>query len=87
MLQFASQMTSSFFAVKKPVFFLLSGALVVFCLATGFLYRQKQVVLEQNRQLIIRNDSIMSVNILLNDSLQQKPLGVSPKKSFVLKSR
>jgi hypothetical protein len=43
---------------------------VLLLLVTACLYRQKRTYMEQNRQLILQNDSIISVNIELLRSLQ-----------------
>ena len=60
--------------LRKPVFLLLLAGILALSFLSGFLYKQKNGVQEHNRQLIIQNDSILSVNILLKDSLKQKPL-------------
>ena len=64
---------------------MLGGILVLLLITTGFLYKEKRTFEEQNRRLIIQNDSIMAVNILLNDSLKQKKSGTIPRKSLVAK--
>jgi hypothetical protein len=56
------------------------GGLLFFCVATGFLYKEKQSLQEQTRQLIIQNDSVMSVNILLMDSIQRKAFVSLPRR-------
>ena len=65
--------------IRKSVLFLLTGAVIVLCIVTGFLYSVKRVVQEENRMLIIQNDSIMSANIVLKDSLRQKLPGTPVK--------
>jgi hypothetical protein len=80
-------MRGSSFSISKPIFFLLSGGLITLGALTGFFYKEKRMMQEQNRLLIIQNDSIMSVNILLNDSIRQKMPGVFPKKALLSQSR
>jgi hypothetical protein len=79
-------MKATSFMIRKPFSFLLIGSVILLGFFTGFLYKERKTIQEHNRQLIIQNDSIISVNILLADSLRQKPLGVFPKKSLVHKS-
>ena len=75
------------FIIKKPLFFLMNGAILFLCFIAGILYSEKATVQKQNRQLIIKNDSIMSVNIVLADSLKQKSVfPVRKNLSLVLKS-
>ena len=72
--------------IRKPVFFLMNGAILILCFISGILYTEKQSVQKRNRQLIIKNDSIMSVNIVLSDSLKKKPLlPIGKSLSLVLK--
>jgi uncharacterized membrane protein YciS (DUF1049 family) len=78
-------MSAPSYTISKPLFLLLSAGLVSLGVLTGFFYQEKQTIQEQNRQLIIQNDSIISVNILLNDSIRQKPPEVLPKKNLVSK--
>ena len=75
------------YSISKPIFFLLSGGLLILAGLSGFFYQEKRVVQEQNRLLIIQNDSIMSVNILLNDSMRQKLPMAFPKKLLISQSR
>lgn len=67
-------MQSSTLSIRKSVFFVLNGALLLLSAMVFFLYRDKNGVQQQNRELIIRNDSILSVNILLTDSVKQKTM-------------
>jgi cbb3-type cytochrome oxidase subunit 3 len=80
-------MEQTAFMIRKPVFFLMSGAILFLCFIAGFLYTEKKSFQQENRQLIIENDSIMSVNIVLVDSLKQKALlPVQKNLSVVFKS-
>jgi hypothetical protein len=72
--------------IRTPVVLLFSGILLLLSLSTGLLYKEKKTFQEKNRELIIQNDSIMSVNILLTDSLRQKLPGYFLKKTLVSKS-
>lgn len=65
-------MQSHSFAIRRPVFFLLNGALLLLCALVFCLYRDKKVMQRQNRELIIQNESLLSVNIILGDSVKQK---------------
>ncbi len=67
-------MQGQLYLFKKPVFLLLIAAILALSITSGFLYTEKHSVQELNRQLIIQNDSILSVNILLKDSLKGKPI-------------
>jgi hypothetical protein len=80
-------MKQAAFIIRKPVFFLMNGAILLLCFISGLLYSEKKCIQHENRQLIIQNDSIMSVNIVLADSLKQIPISTVPKNiSVVLKS-
>jgi hypothetical protein len=60
-------------AVKlRTTLFLFAGALILFVIASGYLYRQNRNYQYQNQRLIILNDSILSENIELKNALQQK---------------
>lgn len=80
-------MQSASFAIRKSAFFLLNGALVLLSALVFFLYRDKRLVQQQNRKLIIQNDSIMSVNIMLADSVKQRPLPALIQEASLTKAR
>lgn len=80
-MQFATAMQQASVAIRKPLFFLLNCIVLLLCVLVIFLYREKKTVQQQNRELIIQNDSIMSVNIVLTDSVKQDPLPVVPDHS------
>jgi hypothetical protein len=60
------------FFISKTLFFSVVGTAILLLLATAFLIKEKNSVQEKTRQLIIQNDSVMSVNIVLSDSLKGK---------------
>ena len=64
---------------RSSVYLLCAGSFVLLLLS-GFFYREKQRIQEENKQLILKNDSISSVNILLSDSIKKQPMGTLPKK-------
>lgn len=51
---------------------LLVSAFLVLMVASGFLYQQNRIYQNQNRRLIILNDSILSENMELKNALQQE---------------
>ena len=69
--------------MKRTVFFLGIGLMILLATAVVFLYKETKAVQVQNRQLIIQNDSIISVNILLADSIKRSPANKVNQKSFV----
>jgi hypothetical protein len=64
---------------------LFIGALLALAIAFGFLYRQNRVYQQKNKNLIIQNDSILSVNIELTKALQQRAVPASKKQSVSFK--
>lgn len=64
-------MKQVFFHTRSIIPFLGSG-IVALTLFSGILYKQSQSMERENRKLIIQNDSIMSVNIELKNSLIRK---------------
>lgn len=80
-------MQSASFAIRKSAFFLLKGALILLSALVFLLYRDKQIVQQQNRELIIQNDSIMSVNIMLADSVKQRPIPAVIQQASLTKAR
>lgn len=64
------------FVIRKSLFVSLISTVVALCVCTVFLLKEKTKFQHQARQLIIQNDSIMSANIVLMDSLKkrQRPL-------------
>ena len=51
---------------------LLVSGLIILALLSGVLYHQSRTYESENRRLIIQNDSIMSVNIELKNTLMGK---------------
>jgi len=66
--------------IQRPSVYLLYAGSFFLLLVSGFFYREKRRIQEENKQLILKNDSISSVNILLADSLRKQPMGTLPKK-------
>jgi hypothetical protein len=56
----------------RRALFLFAAGIIVLSAASGYLYRQNKNYQFQNQRLIILNDSILSENIELKNSLQQK---------------
>jgi hypothetical protein len=54
------------------VLFFLSIGLLLFIASSGYLYHQNNTYRNENRRLIILNDSVLSENIELKNALQQK---------------
>jgi hypothetical protein len=74
------------FFVSKPLFIITVGIAFLLLLTTGVLIKDRTVLREHARQLIIQNDSIISVNIALSDSLSGNPSDADTKRSAVSKS-
>ena len=72
--------------IRKSLFVSIVSTAIALLLCTIFLFREKGKMESQARQLIIQNDSIMSANIVLTDSLKKAALTEpSPNSSAVLK--
>jgi hypothetical protein len=56
----------------RATLFLFAGGFVLLAASSGYLYRQNKSYQYQNQRLIILNDSILSENIELKNTLQQK---------------
>lgn len=56
----------------RRALFLFAAGIIVLSAASGYLYRQNENYQFQNQRLIILNDSILSENIELKNSLLQK---------------
>ena len=74
-------MQKALFSKREPQFLLMTGVLLLLFIISGFMYQQKRSLQQQNRQLIIENDSIRSVNILLEDSVKQRSFSNTVKSS------
>jgi predicted PurR-regulated permease PerM len=75
------------FVIRKSVFVSLIGTVIALCVCTVFLLKGKAKFKDQARQLIIQNDSIMSANIVLMDSLKNRLSSSGSKgSSLVFKS-
>jgi len=64
----------AFIKLRSAVLFILIGGVIILTGATGFLYRQNKLYQKKNRELILKNDSVLSVNIELMNALQQRPV-------------
>jgi cytochrome c biogenesis factor len=78
-------MNASAITIGKPFFLLLTGIFILLAILVAFIIMERNSIGAQNRYLILKNDSIMSVNILLSDSLKQRPNETSNKKSVTFK--
>jgi CHASE3 domain sensor protein len=67
------------FIQARPAFLLLTGIIFILVIISGFLYQQKKFYQQQNRELIIQNDSVLSVNIELQNALKQQPSAIKKK--------
>lgn len=52
-----------------------------------FIHHEKRITQEQNRQLIMQNDSILSVNIILYDSVAQIRKSVLAEQSSIIPTK
>jgi hypothetical protein len=57
----------------KIIFFVLLVCFVVLSTMSGYLYRENKKYQYENRRLIVVNDSVLSENLELKNSLLQKP--------------
>jgi len=57
----------------KIIFFVLLVCFVVLSTMSGYLYQENKKYQYQNRRLIVVNDSVLSENLELKNSLLQKP--------------
>lgn len=55
---------------SAPLFIILSGITILLAFTAGHFYRETKKYQEQNRALIIQNDSIISVNIELRNAIR-----------------
>jgi hypothetical protein len=69
--QFSGMRKHSFRSGPVPIYILVT-LVGILLFISGCLYRQKTEYQNQNRQLIIQNDSVMSVNIELVKTLEIK---------------
>ncbi len=53
----------------KSFLFLLISTVCILLFITGFLFIENKFYKKQNRMLLLQNDSIMSVNIEVKDSI------------------
>jgi hypothetical protein len=58
--------------LSRPILYILFGFFLVLIGISGFLFKENRDFNKKNRDLIIANDSIMSVNIELHQALQKK---------------
>lgn len=56
---------------RSPLFAAAVGFVIVLLLLCGSLYKQNRNLQQENRRLIIVNDSVMSVNIELSNSINK----------------
>ena len=71
------------FFVSKTLVLITLGAVLLLLFTTGFLVKERSVMQEQTRQLIIQNDSVMSVNLVLSDSLKGMMLNEGAKRTVL----
>lgn len=57
--------------------FLIIAGFIALAIVSGKLYHQNKMYQQKNRRLIILNDSILSVNIELQNALKQKDSALS----------
>lgn len=69
MLQIATMAKKGIAGIGSFMAFLIAGLLLSVFLS-AFLFQQQRFYKHENRRLIIENDSLISVNIALRDSLQ-----------------
>lgn len=63
-------MKNAFLRYGSVMVLILTGVILILVVISGCLYVQKKNFQKDNRELIIKNDSIMSVNIELMNQLQ-----------------
>jgi hypothetical protein len=72
----ASQFTSMKKPTTGPIFYIILSAIIITLTGfSGYLYRCNLAYSKLNRELIIQNDSIISVNIELTRKLDGKTSG------------
>lgn len=73
-----------FFRSNSPVLLILIAISVILIVINGCLYKTNKVYRRENRDLIIQNDSVLSINIELNEELNNYKRAVfkSQKKSL-----
>lgn len=86
MLQFAIMLKRISPSLTLVLLITLGSIVIVLTVVTGYLYQQNKNYKTQIRELIIQNDSIMSVNIKLTDALKLKS-GSKDYPSLSFKSR
>ena len=69
--------------VSKTMFLIAIGAVCLLVFATGFLMKERRSMQEQTRHLIIQNDSVMSVNLVLSDSLKKRSSNEREKRTVL----
>ena len=73
-------MKALLFKYNTVIIYLLGSIVVVLSFAALFLYRQQTSMVQENRFLILQNDSILSENIELKNQLLQKQTALPVKK-------
>ena len=66
----------------KHIVFALGAGLLLLGTASGVLYQRNKTYQNENRRLIILNDSILSENIELKNALQQKRSSAAIGRNF-----
>jgi hypothetical protein len=74
-------------AKLRRIVFLLTGVFIVITAASGYLYHQNKSYQFENQRLIIVNDSILSENLELKNSLRQKSSTVLKSASENIKKK
>jgi hypothetical protein len=86
MLHLAAMKKGQFSSFTSIMLIILSGIVITLSATTGYLYRQNKHFQSEQRELIIQNDSIISVNIKLTQALETKS-GPAKNPSLSFKSQ
>lgn len=73
--------------IMKRTFITLTGIIMLLIIVCGCLYKQNRTYRQENRRLIIENDSIMSVNIELSNKVKKHQDAHLPVYKVVYKAR
>lgn len=82
MHQFTFSMNTLLAKYRVSLFYFFSTALIVLAVTAAAFYWQKNRMVEENRTLILQNDSILSENIHLKNFLQQQVTVPEKKAGF-----
>ncbi len=70
---------------SSVVVYIAALVTVLLMVAVGFLYSQNKVYKQLNKELIIQNDSVLSINIELKDALNNMELNTNRKSMVSVK--